>query len=272
MVFHKESEVAVVVPFYKNILTPDEETSIKHLTQFLGRYEKYAIAPESLTFENSLFTVVRFEDCFFQSVNTYSKLLLSRHFYEKFGNYKYILIYQLDSLVFTDRLLQWCDMDYDYLGAPFPVSKNDRNIGLSRIGNGGLSLRKTESFLKVLDSKRYIEEPVPYLRGLLFTPLPDLYKYNGIKKWIKRMHILRDVRNGVRWYTKNYTLNEDHFWSDRARLFYPDFKIAPVEVGLKFSFECFPRDCFALNNNELPFGCHAWAKWDPDFWKPFLIQ
>ena len=61
------------------------------------------------------------------------------------------------------------------------------------------------------------------------------------------------------------------FWSDRAIYFYPEFKIATIDLALKFSFERFPRYCFERNHYHLPFGCHAWHKWDRSFWEPYLI-
>jgi hypothetical protein len=89
---------------------------------------------------------------------------------------------------------------------------------------------------------------------------------------VKKLKVLRDVRKGVSWFAANYTLNEDLFWSDRAKLFYPNFKTAPVDVALHFSFERFPRYCFQKNGNQLPFGCHAWARWDREFWEPYLLK
>jgi hypothetical protein len=78
------------------------------------------------------------------------------------------------------------------------------------------------------------------------------------------------VRRGVKWYTTNYALNEDRFWSDRALFFNPNFRVAPVSTGLQFSFERHPRYCFEQNGHKLPFGCHAWGKWDRAFWETYL--
>jgi hypothetical protein len=70
----------------------------------------------------------------------------------------------------------------------------------------------------------------------------------------------------------NYSLNEDLFWSDRARLFQPKFKIAPLDMSLRFSFDAYPNVCFQQNGRRLPFGAHAWARWDREFWEPYLIS
>lgn len=264
--------VAVIIPTYKERLSPEEEVSFRHLKHWLGEYDKYLVIPEGLKINIEDFSVIQFGTYFFTSIASYSKLLLSTHFYESFSKYKYILIYQLDCLVFSNQLLKWCEAGYDYIGAPWFKSKENPSKGFSRVGNGGLSLRKVESFLRVIDSKRYLEEPISYWRNIFSTPLDDIQSLTLPKRYIKKVRVLRDIRRGVKWYTDHYTLNEDHFWSDRAKLFYPDFKIAPVDVALRFSFERFPRYCYEQNNHQLPFGCHAWAKWDREFWEPYLLK
>ena len=66
--------------------------------------------------------------------------------------------------------------------------------------------------------------------------------------------------------------HDDHFWSDEAVKYYPEFKVASVELGLRFAFEVAPRACFEQNNYTLPFGCHAWPRYDRDFWEPYLLK
>lgn len=44
--------------------------------------------------------------------------MLSAEFYDRFAAYEYVLIYQLDAFVFADRLAEFCQMGYDYIGAP----------------------------------------------------------------------------------------------------------------------------------------------------------
>jgi hypothetical protein len=74
-----------------------------------------------------------------------------------------------------------------------------------------------------------------------------------------------------RLYTGKAGGNEDHFWSDEAVKYFPDFKVASIEEGLRFAFEVAPRLCFEMNNRTLPFGCHAWYKFDRTFWEPYLL-
>ncbi len=258
--------VAIVIPVYRDRLLPEEKLSLRHLERFLDNYDRYFIAPASLRPRRSGFEVKSFPDVYFKSVESYSRLLLSPFFYRSFSRYRFILIYQLDSLVFADNLIEWCETSFDYVGAPWLADPAAPEKGLSRVGNGGFSLRRVASCLRALESARYVDEPIPWLRDLLHADLPDLAPH----RLLKRIRVLREVRRGARWYAGHYSLNEDHFWSDRAPIFYPGFRIAPVETALEFAFERAPRYCFARNGGRLPFGCHAWARWDRAFWEPYL--
>ena len=101
--------VAVVVPAYNRAqFTPDEEISFRHLEHVLGRYDKFLAVPRSLEIERPGYQIQRFDDGYFGSAIANGKLMLSPAFYESFRKYRYILIYQLDALVFSDQLLEWC--------------------------------------------------------------------------------------------------------------------------------------------------------------------
>ncbi len=263
--------VAVVVPVYRTAFSAEEELSRRHLARFLGHYDTFLVVPERLPVDADGCSIQRFDDDFFTGTDTYSRLLLSRAFYEAFAAYEFILIYQLDCLVFADQLQQWCEAGYDYVGAPWFKSRTNPALGFSRVGNGGLSLRRVSSFLRLFDARRPHEAPLATARDVWRVPY-DLRNLPPGRRLRKSLRVLRQLRRGVAWYTQHYTLNEDHFWSDRARLFDPAFRIAPVDVALGFAFERFPRYCFEQNERRLPFGCHAWAKWDRAFWEPHLLK
>ncbi|RMF90416.1 MAG: hypothetical protein D6736_06765, partial [Nitrospinota bacterium] len=58
--------VAVVVPLsLQETLTPEEQISLRHLVHFLGRYDKYMVAPQSLAVDYPGFAIKRFPDRFF---------------------------------------------------------------------------------------------------------------------------------------------------------------------------------------------------------------
>lgn len=258
--------IGVVVPLRQSHLTLDEQTSLRHLRYSLDGFPLIALQPAGLDLRLPEFEAREFPAQYFASISAYSKLLFSTAFYEAFHDFDYILIYQLDCLVFSPDLARFCEMGYDYLGAPLFRDKADPTKGFSRVGNGGLSLRRVDSFLQVLNSTH-----IPSWKEVFRARLPDLCKFPLTYRWLKKMKIIRDARRGVDWYIQHYTLNEDLFWSDRANLFYPEFKVAPLDVALQFAFDAHPRYCFEQNHHRLPFGAHAWAKWDRAFWESYLL-
>ena len=120
-----------------------------------------------------------FDDAFFTDIHAYNTLMLSPEFYERFTAYRYILIAQLDTYIFRDELQAWCARGYDYVGAPWIVrdiyrhplmrlcsaikkryceatGKPNSQVTGNKVGNGGLSLRKVESHLRVTRQLRHI--------------------------------------------------------------------------------------------------------------------
>jgi hypothetical protein len=266
--------VAIVVPLSnRQNLTREEDISLRHLIHFLGKYDKYLVAPKGLKVRYPDFGIKRFDDRFFGSAKANTKMMLSPKFYKAFSEYKYILIYHLDSLVFSDQLMEWCKTDLDYIGPPWLKCEDSPWVKVPRVGNGGFSLRKVESFLRVIDSRRYSVDPDKYWKDFC-TSKPRYIQYLNLpRKYLKRLRIFNSARWELfRWNMSRNRRNEDHFWSEEVIKYYPEFKIASFETGLRFAFEVAPRLCFELNNHTLPFGCHAWYRYDRDFWGPYLLK
>jgi hypothetical protein len=271
---HNHSKiVAVVTPVYNRPgFTADEQVSLRHLTHFLGKYDRFLIAPKSLDIKYQDFKVVRFPDKCFGSLTAHNRLMLSRKFYRSFRDYEYILIYHLDALVFRDDLMRWCEKGLDYIGSPWLKCPDTPFVTTPRVGNGGLSLRKVASLLKVLESDKNEIDPHEYWRTT-YAAAPTLVRYkNGPKKYLKCLRLFNGVAWEISQWHKRPGANEDHFWSDRATHYYPAFKIASINTALGFAFEAAPRKCFELNGGKIPFGCHAWCKYDRAFWEPLLLK
>jgi Protein of unknown function (DUF5672) len=269
-------QVAVVVPLsLRSQFSSDEEISLRHLNHFLGRYDRYLVAPKSLDIDLPGFGIKRFSDKFFGSAVAHGRLALSRRFYEAFSDYEYILIYHLDALVFSDQLAQWCAADLDFIGPPWIPCEDSPWVKEPRVGNGGLCLRRVQSFLKVIDSQEYQVDPTEYWNSFR-AQTPNYLQYLLLpKKYLKRVRFFNCARwEASRWYAnyQRHRNNEEFFWVNRGAHYYPQFKVAPFEEGLQFAFEVAPRKCFDLNGSKLPFGCHAWPKYDRDFWTPYLLK
>lgn len=265
--------VAVVVPMHnRKEITADEEISFRHLIRFLDRYDKYLVLPESLDLRIPGFLQRHFSDRFFGSITAHIRLMLSRGFYEAFREYEYILVYHTDALVFSDQLMQWCESGLDYVGPPWLNCPDTPWVKTPKVGNGGFSLRKVSSFLKIFDSRRYAVDPEEYWRKT-YASVPTLERYMNLhKRYLKRLRFFNGVRREMADWPKVSWRNEDHFWSDRGTHYFPEFKVADFDTGLRFGFEAAPRLCFELNGRKLPFGCHAWPKYDRAFWEPYLLR
>ena len=154
----KNELVAIVIPNYKKYLNELEKISLDRAVKVFEKYDIYFALPKSLEISvPSDIRIQRFEDTFFSSIIMYSKMMLTKEFYERFAAYKYILIYQLDAFVFSDWLEHFCNMNYDYIGAPWLFGQHrfiDCEHTIWCVGNGGFSLRKTESFIRMLEERK----------------------------------------------------------------------------------------------------------------------
>jgi hypothetical protein len=261
--------VAVVVTLpSRETLTPDEEVSLRHVVRHLGSYDKYFVAPAGLKSPHPGFQLKPFSRRYFGSADANARLMLSASFYRAFSAYKYMLLYHLDALVLEDRLQEWCATDLDYVGPPWLPCEDSPWVTVPRVGNGGFSLRKVESFLKVINSPRLDVDPEEWWKQYCETKAPYVRYSNAWRKYLKRFRMF----NGARWRMRRWRVHEDFFWSDEAVRFYPEFKVASFEEGLRFAFEASPRRCLELNGGNLPFGCHAWPRYDRGFWEPYLLK
>jgi len=264
--------VAVAIPLStRPTLSPDEEISLRHAAHYLGRYDKYMVSPMGLPVNFAGFGAKRFPRKYFGSVAAHARLVTSRTFYEAFADYQYILMYHLDSLVFSDQLEQWCQTNLDYIGPPWINCADSPWVDKERVGNNGFALMKVESFLKVLYSTRRSVDPEQHWREH-YASKPRLTRcLNLPRRYLKRLPIF----NSLQWQLYRWLRSStaaDALWADWAVRYNPDFKIADVATGLRFAFEVAPRLCFERNHQQMPFGCHAWPRYDRAFWEPYLLK
>jgi hypothetical protein len=270
-----------VTPVVRFPLSPEEEISLRHLRAHLGRFDRYIIGQQSLPNDFSDFSLLQFPVRYFNDRFGYNRLVLMEEFYRAFTEYEYILVYQLDSLVFASDLEDWCRKGWDYVGAPWLRDTEDPTKGFSVVGNGGFSLRKVQRAIEVLTSKQFLEDPKT--RGSQTGPRSKIIRDRlESTPLLKRLFVAGKTflhrcgyHNNVRWAVRDTVRtnrHEDHFWAYDARKFVKQFRIPSPQEALEFSFELAPRYCFEVNGARLPFGCHAWFRYDRDFWEPFLLK
>jgi hypothetical protein len=271
---------AVVTPVYRLPFTDDEKISIRHLRERLGHFDRFMVGPEDLlrsstvAGEYSDFRPLAFAARHFESIVGYDQLLLSESFYRAFADYEYILIHQLDCLVFSSNLEEWCQRGWDYVGAPwFRGYRDDPAGGLWAVGNGGLSLRRVASALRVLTSNRVLENSK--IVGVMAQQLGSLPPRRKRVLAMGSALFEHGDRGTARWLVRQFGrfgVNEDLFWAFGAWRLAPSFRVPTPQEALGFSFETAPRYCFEANSARLPFGCHAWTKYDRKFWERFLLK
>jgi hypothetical protein len=257
-------KVAVIVPFYQNKISALENIALVQLAKILAPYPRIAIKPHSLVLSDEIkqfnFTEVQsFDDSYFESIQGYNTLMLSDKFYERFLNCEYILIHQLDAFVFKDELNEWCSRDLDYIGAPW-IRKDDY-----------------PDMIKALKSKwqYYFHTRFNVQKNGLPSPMQFENRVGNGGFSLRRVKLFHELCNKMQDQIKNYLgrnehqFHEDTFWSIEVNRKRKLLKIPSSKTGLRFSIELNPVQGLKINNNELPFGCHAWDK-NIDFWRPFF--
>lgn len=259
--------VDIVIPIYKKQPCEDDYIALNQVFDILRDYNITFIHPKSLdieaylSFPNAQFK--SFDDAFFENIQGYNRLMMDVDFYKSFHK-KYILIYQTDAFVFKDELQFWCEKNYDYIGAPWLRSRekipfikflwdntlctikeyiNYKNNGKTQknkallyneVGNGGLSLRKREKFIEILEKLSVQKE------------------------------IYLQPHNHSTFYA------EDVFFSIEPQRNGIDFHKPNHKEACLFSIENKVEKAFSLLKDKLPFGCHRWNKENKNFWKKYI--
>lgn len=267
--------VCIVVPIYKTSPSSSELASFRQVLKVLAKYDLFIYTYEGLDLSiyyseaeklNKSINVEYFNRDFFSSIKGYNRLCLTIDFYKRVSSFKYMLIYQLDAWVFRDELEFWCNRGYDYVGAPFFTNFGSHEDGnkLWAVGNGGFSLRR-----------------ISYVMGILSYKFPINLKVElnkGFNEFIKSCLKIIGFHNTMQWYIKHVSnnINEDYFISiylgaisNKRKRFLPHLP-SPFDAAA-FSFEQSPSYLYKLIGEKLPFGCHAFEKYEYlTFWRNFI--
>jgi hypothetical protein len=268
-------KVVILIFAHKPMLEWYEAISLEQCFRVLDRHPIRLVCPTGLDVSAYRLIAPAVEIDFIPphwlaSRRAYNRLKILPWLYRRYADHEFILTYELDAFVFRDELLDWCDQDWDYIGAPwfegYYVARPDAvPIG---VGNSGLSLRRISTMLRVMHSWKTIRPPidvfrqsckVPHSRRYLNVSAGELWRFFNNLIW----------RNCFHHYLNWFREGEDIFWACAgARI--DGFRLAPHEVARHFSFEVNPERLFLECGNKLPFGCHKWMEYQPDFWKPII--
>jgi hypothetical protein len=236
-------KAAVVIPLYKRIPSQEEINSLRQCIKVLNEHPIILVAPDRLSLDEYVAeytpeNVFRFHPDYFFSLKNYSRLLKESEFYKKFLSYDYILIYQLDCYVFRDELLYWCNKGYAYIGSPW----------------------LNYDFLKETKNPfRFI----PFIQYFLAKVGNGGFSLRNVA-----LHHMLAQKYG--WLSHRININEDLYWCNIVARLSKEYRIPAWREALDFAFEDEPARAYKKCGNKLPFGCHAWKRYDESFWRKFI--
>jgi hypothetical protein len=236
--------LAIVLPIYRPRLEAEELAAVDRAFAILRHGDWYFIAPQSLdtSFYEQRYgkSIVHFPDACLDSVQNYSRLLLTDEFYAAFAKYEYMLITHDDVYVLRDDLPHWLSRRFDYIGSPWPngytheLSMSPRP-GIhgqelrAYVGNGGFSLRRIAAC----------------------------------------RHLLAEFPEEVTWWSERGGA-EDMFFGVFGQLS-QEFVLPNLRMAAAFSWEtCLPR-MHALCQGQLPMAIHGYRRYDPEFFMHTIL-
>lgn len=263
--------LVVAIINHKEILTAEEKISLEQCLKKLGKYPLWMIVPQKLNtnkieIDFPTLKILRVADKYLKDYRAFNRFKINPFLYKFFRDYKYLLYYELDAFIFNDSVVDWCSLDLDYIGAPWLKVNEVGKIEFTGVGNGGFSLRKISSHLKVLNQFTRINSVDSILSSW------KRFNLKGKLIYAPRTFLrLLGIKGNTCWYFNDWDDNEDIFWSMKVPAVVKWFKVAEPSLAMKFSFELNPELLYHFNNNKLPLGCHAWYKTGQiEFWRPFI--
>lgn len=261
MIKENVKSTVVVVPIYSNKMSILEEKSFLRMIKVFKNREITIVSPYSLKeFSSKLaaannLNVTFFSNDYFKGIKGYNRLLICKDFYNRFINFNYLLICQLDVYVIKDEIDYWTSLNLDNIGAPiFEGYSNPSEVFKKNGNNGGFCLRNISNSLKVLSKIKF--------RYSKFSTLISIEK-----KWFWKLY--RFLRDGLIFnYKIKYLrpiINEDVFWSMIVPKQFSFFKVCPPEKAMFFAFDANPKLLYKKCENRFPMAIHAWWRYDKDF-------
>lgn len=260
----------VIVPVHLANPSPAEKISLRQCGKTLGQRDILFVAPEGLNLSDyhtliPQAEVLRVNPHWMSSIEAYNRMMISPLLVDALAGYTHMLLHEPDAIVLGDEIDYWCSMPFDYIGAPWfegyaTAAPNARVIG---VGNSGFSLHRLAALKRLMTSRQ------------------RWYPYRRIGKDLVRGIFGDGTRllDGLQALTRSGQLRGawqlfdghcDDFWCGLVATVVADYKIADVDHAVRFSWEVLPDRCLAMSRGKLPFGIHAWAKYNPKFLLPYL--
>jgi hypothetical protein len=239
--------LVVLIPIYQDPLSYVEQLTVKNNFKVLSkRFDVLFIGPSRLRHSLSELAskyrgskIKIFSDNDFSSIHSYDLLLRSKRFYELFLEYDYIFIVQTDAVVFSDEVDEILNKRISYVGAPW-YSKHDNKY--VAVGNGGLSLRNVDHFLKCFEKIVFLKSPEWFIKDKGFWARLKYKYFFGFNNFLflKKTH-------------------EDFYWSQLIPMRFSHFNVADIIMAKRLFLEVnYEKEISTAK--KIPVGIHAWEK------------
>jgi hypothetical protein len=269
----------VVIPIYKSysLLGYEDILGLRSAFEHFKDEHICFVAPEFLSTE-AYETLAeeydiyvewhRFNNKYFLGKDSYSRLLVSNHFYNCFRDYKFMLICQTDVFVFHNSLKEWMARGFTYIGAPWVVRNELGEVMLTGAGNGGFSLRKISDFIRLTNKINHLQKLFSFWQSNKMTrkiPFGMFLRICAAPVWLDCK-----INKYTFYLAGNRLQHEDKYWCEWVAKVFIEFKNAPSWLSSRFAIEEEPRHFMQELAGDIPMGCHAWAIIDPVFWKQYI--
>ena len=249
-------KVCIVTPFHKSSLNESEKLSLKTIQKHFKNEKKFLVTFDENKIDLPNFERINFSKIFFENIQGYNNLCTSAEFYRSFLDFEYMLICQLDVIVLKNDLSEFISKNISYIGAPTgkksPFDRSRKKLwGRRYFCNGGFSLRKTNDFIRVLESSK-IGYPFNYLT--IYECLKSGF-YRYIKLYLRTL-FSKNIYKGE-YFAKNLYIKEDSFWTYFAPLFYKKYSLPTIDQANSFCFDGNPNFFYKMNKYKLPMALHG---------------
>ena len=264
------ARLVVLVPTHLERLDDELAATLLHNASQLKEYKLEVILPESrdpsgyeafFSKHGILGSVRQVPSKYFGSTTAVNRMGTDPDFYRLYLEFEYILICHLDAWVFGGNLAYWMSLGYDFIGAPLFLPQNGHAPFMRRMapfgGNGGLSLRRVASCIRVLETFKPGIGPWRFTQALLF--LVRNRQWGGTLILFRLMRMLRKDWRGTR---EKYNIYEDVFFTVIAPLCGNLISIPSASTALRFACEV----NYSLVQKEIlglepPLGIHGFDKY-----------
>lgn len=264
------SRLVVLMPTHLEQLDEPLSATLLHNTLQLKEYKLEVVLPESCdpSWYRSFFvehgiqgSVRQVPSKYFGSPTAVNRMGTDPQFYRLYLEFEYILICHLDAWVFRDSLDYWMDLGYDFIGAPLFLPQNGHASFMRRMapfgGNGGLSLRRVASCIRVLETFKPGIGPWRFTQALLF--LVRNRRFGFILILFRLVRLLRRDWRSTR---EKYNIYEDVFFTVIAPMCGNLISIPSSSMAIWFACEVnyslIQKEVLGL---EPPLGIHGYDKY-----------